>query len=48
MMFTVDLKNQLEQYSKEVSEHLVEFLPKASDGQRNQAQKSDHKATRND
>ena len=32
-MFTVDLKNQLEQYSKEVSEHLVEFLPKANDGQ---------------
>ena len=32
-MFTVDLKNQLEQYSKEVSEHLVEFLPKTNDGQ---------------
>ena len=32
-MFTVDVKNQLDEYSKRVSENLAELLPNANDGQ---------------
>ena len=32
-MFTVDVKKQLNEYSKRVSENLAELLPNANDGQ---------------
>ena len=32
-MFTVDVKKQLDEYSKRVSENLAELLPNANDGQ---------------